>query len=190
MSSVMLFLVAPCLLSCTSVLDPAGMTAPVVVSEICGNDAYTQHLHLDPRRNPAIVTNKTGYELLHLIEDIKNSIHSKFETPFFAIHGELDSIALKAGSEFVFKNAKTDLLYRKLHVAQGLKHEVIHEADPAGSKCRAMICEFLVEESKRTVVAGGKCLRRLLNHDILILMRFCLLLLDFAVSGVVVEVNP
>lgn len=41
-------------------MDPAGPTAPIIVSEICGNPEYTQTLHLDPRRNKPILTNKTG----------------------------------------------------------------------------------------------------------------------------------
>lgn len=141
--------VAPCLLSCTSVMDPAGPTAPIIVTEICGNPEYTQTLHLDPRRNKPILTNKTGFELYHLIEDLKRMIPQQFNIPFFAIHGEKDTIALKIGAEFVFKNSKTDLTQRKLYVAQDLKHEVIHEADPAGLKCRNMICEYFVEELKR-----------------------------------------
>lgn len=129
-------------------MDPAGPTAPIVVPEICGNDIYTQELHRDPRRNPALLTNKTAYEMFHLISDLRVSIPQQLDIPFFAIHGELDSIALKSGAEFVFKNAKTDLTKRKLFIAQGLKHEVIHESDPDGEKCRQMIVDYILEELK------------------------------------------
>lgn len=133
--------VAPCLLSITSRLDPAGPTAPIVVSEICANAEYLKELPGDTRRNPAIVTNKTARELFQLIEEIKGNI-SKLTIPFMCIHGGDDKVTLKNGAEFVFRHAGTDITQRRLLIISRLRHEVIHEADPAGSGARNEIVQF------------------------------------------------
>jgi acylglycerol lipase len=126
----------------TATLDPAGPCAPVVADEITSNKVVLQEMTQDPRRNAAVVTNRTAKVLLKLIRKAKAAIPN-IDIPIFCIHGEQDLIALKEGSEFVFANVKTPLIHKKLSILPGRKHEVFNEPSPHGEQAIAEVVQFI-----------------------------------------------
>lgn len=66
--------VAACLTSVTSVVDPQGSAAPLVVGEITSNPEELERIRKDPRRAQPYVTNKTAYELVKLIDSVKKEL--------------------------------------------------------------------------------------------------------------------
>jgi acylglycerol lipase len=136
---------ATCLLSCTSAMDPAGLAAPIIVNEIASDPEYMETMDKDPRRNPPIVTNKTAKEVIAMTKVAKECVPT-LNIPFLCIHGEADTIALKDGSEFIFKNAGTDITQRRLNIVHGAKHEVIHEKEPVGQESLQSIVAYFEEQ--------------------------------------------
>lgn len=66
--------VAVCLTSITSVLDPGGPAAPLVVEEISSDAEELERNRTDPRMAAPVVTNKSAYELVKLINEVKAEI--------------------------------------------------------------------------------------------------------------------
>jgi len=65
---------AVCLTSITSVLDPGGSAAPLVIDELSSDPEELERNRKDPRVAPAMVTNKSAYELVKLIAEVKEEI--------------------------------------------------------------------------------------------------------------------
>ena len=65
---------ALCLTSVTSVIDPAGPAAPLVVTEITSDPAELELIRRDPRQCPAVVSNKSAFELSKLIAAVKEEV--------------------------------------------------------------------------------------------------------------------
>ena len=65
---------AVCLTSVTSVLDPGGPAAPLVVGELTSDPVELEINAKDPRVAPPIVTNKSAYEVVKLIAAAKLEI--------------------------------------------------------------------------------------------------------------------
>jgi len=78
----------------------------------------------------------------------------RLEIPFFVFHGDHDMIALKKSSEYLYKNAKTDVLYRKIHIFPNAKHEVMREKEPLASNCMQMIVDYLEERFNSPIISG------------------------------------
>jgi len=146
---------AVCLTSITATLDPQGSAAPLLPSAVCSNEEVIQEMQEDNRRNPAYVTNKSAQQLLRMIRAAKEEI-THVEIPFFVFHGDQDLIALKSSSEYIFKHAKTNIMYRKLHIFPNAKHEIIREKDPLASECMQMIVSYFDEQYiAATTTASG-----------------------------------
>lgn len=129
----------------TSTLDPAGPCAPVVIEEITANAAVLADMKRDPRRNESFVTNKTAKELIQLIRLVKEEV-PKITLPIYCIHGELDMIALKKSSEFVFENVGTSAENKHLMIMKNLKHEVFNEPEPHGKESIMLVVNFIENE--------------------------------------------
>lgn len=134
--------VAVCLTNVTSVMDPGGPAAPLVMEEITNNEEVLALMHRDYRRNKPFVANQTAKVAITLIANVKKEV-PKMKMPFLCIHGEQDHIALKSGSEFIFKNAGTDIPDRKLHIVLNLKHEVFNEPAPKGQECIDYVVDYI-----------------------------------------------
>lgn len=65
---------AVCLTSVTSVLDPGGPAAPLVIEELTSDPAELEINAKDPRVAPPVVTNKSAYEVVKLIAAAKQEI--------------------------------------------------------------------------------------------------------------------
>jgi acylglycerol lipase len=135
---------ALCLTSVTSVLDPRGPCAPLDTTAVTSDPYEMEDIKKDPRRGKAVIANKTAKELLSLIVKCKDEV-PRIALPFLCLHGADDQIALKSGSEFIFKNAGTELAQRRIHIFPGLKHDVFHELRPHGPESIAMVVSFLDE---------------------------------------------
>lgn len=135
---------AVCLTSITATLDPRGVAAPLAASAVCSNDVFLKEIEQDPRRNQPYVTNKTAQQVLRAIRAAKEEV-KRLTVPFFVFHGDLDQITLKQSSEYVFKNAATNVIYRKIHIFPNAKHEVHHESEEIASACMQMIVDYYDE---------------------------------------------
>jgi acylglycerol lipase len=65
---------AECLTSVTSVIDPGGPAAPLVVQDLTSDAAELEINRTDPRVAPPVVTNKSAYEVVKLIAAAKKEI--------------------------------------------------------------------------------------------------------------------
>jgi alpha-beta hydrolase superfamily lysophospholipase len=65
---------AICLTSVTSAVDPRGAAAPLVLEEITSDPDELERIRKDPRLAPPIVTNKSAYEVVKLINATKAEI--------------------------------------------------------------------------------------------------------------------
>lgn len=133
-----------CLTSVTAAVDPRGMAAPLDITAISSDPDELDVIRRDPRRGMSYVTNKTARELLLLIDQVKQEV-PRIALPFLCIHGSEDQIALQASSEYIFKNAGTDITQKRLHIFPGLKHECFHELRPQGPESIAMVVDFFNE---------------------------------------------
>lgn len=134
----------------TSSLDPAGPCAPVVLEEITANNAVLADMIRDPRRNESIVTNKTAKELIQLIGLVKEELPN-ISLPVYCIHGELDMIALKKSSEYIFEHIATPATDKHLMIIKNLKHEVFNEPNPHGQESIKLVVDFVEKEFSKQI---------------------------------------
>lgn len=132
---------ARCFTGVNAAISPTAPAAPLDTNAITSDPDILDEIRSDPRRGKPYVMNKTGKELLSLINICKTEV-PHITLPFLCVHGSDDTIALKEGSEFIFKNAGTELAQRKLHVFPGLKHEVFREVPPYCTESINMVVEF------------------------------------------------
>jgi len=120
---------------------PTGDLAPVVLEEVTSSREEQDILLQDPRRYDKQIMNKTGYELLQMIAEVRQ-IAPSIVVPFYCIHGEKDIIATTAGMEEFFDLAGTDASLKIKEVFPNLKHEVIHEVEPHAKVCIDKIVQY------------------------------------------------
>lgn len=60
--------------------------------------------------------NKTGFEVLKMIEEVKENVHTNVSVPFLALHGEDDELTYPEGTYFVHKNAGTPDEHKRMEI--------------------------------------------------------------------------
>ncbi len=87
-----------------SLINPA---APTFLDKLCTDPDYLNRYLRDPRIYVGSTKNKTAYEVLMMIEDVKKIIPD-FDLPFVCLHGSEDQCALAKGTELFYRLSRTD----------------------------------------------------------------------------------
>ena len=61
----------------------------------------------DPHRYAGEIMNKTGYEVLQMLGQVKEHGPNNISMPLFAIHGADDELCYPSGSEWIHQQCKT-----------------------------------------------------------------------------------
>jgi len=60
--------------------------------------------------------NKTGFEVLKMIDEVKENVSTNLTVPFLALHGEADELTYPEGSHFIHANAGTPIEHKRVEV--------------------------------------------------------------------------
>ncbi len=146
---------AACLTSVTAAIDPAGPAAPLDPRDVSADPEWLKTMSQDPRRNKPFVPNKTAQQLLRMIKAAKEEV-PRITIPFLCFHGSADEVIYKESSEFIFKNAGTDITQRRLHIFEGAKHECFHDVEPYHEESLSMIIDYFNEQYEAVTPVKGR----------------------------------
>jgi len=133
---------ANCLLGCTGAIDPRGMAAPIILDDLTSDVDHLAWMQRDIRRCKPIIMNKTGAELLKMVNDAKEAV-PRMKLPYMCLHGQDDRITLPKSSEFIYKNSGTDITQRKIELIPKARHECYHEISSIRLDSIRMTVEYL-----------------------------------------------
>ncbi|KAJ1413742.1 Alpha/Beta hydrolase protein [Ochromonadaceae sp. CCMP2298] len=131
--------------SITAAVDPGGLAAPLQSSGLTHDEGELETNRLDPRMCPPLVTNKAAYELVQLLAEVKVQL-PLVTVPFLCMHGAEDTVALPKGSEYIYKNAGTDITQRQLLIIPNARHEPFHETKKMREDAVRSVVDYLVKQ--------------------------------------------
>ena len=128
-------------------MDPAGIAAPLLQSEITSDEKELIKLKNDKRMGPSNVSNKSAYEILKLVADAKVELPN-VKVPFLVIHGDIDQISLIEGGQYLYDNAGTSGDNKQIIVIANGKHELLHEVTEIKSVAMISIVNYFENQFK------------------------------------------
>ena len=133
--------IAVTLTSILASMDPSGIAAPLLQSEITSDEKELMKLKNDKRMGPSNVSNKSAYEILKLVADAKVEL-SNVKVPFLVIHGDIDQISLIEGGQYLYDNAGSSSNKKQIIVIANGKHELLHEVTEIKSVAMIAIVNY------------------------------------------------
>ena len=129
-------------------VDPKGAAAPILLEELTSDEGEKQVILKDRRRVECDIMNKTAYEVLRMIDEVKSTLPT-IKVPFHAIHGAVDMVALSMGSEYLMTHTGTAAHEKSLKVYPRLKHELFHEDAVSREQAIADVVMYLEQQHSR-----------------------------------------
>lgn len=129
-------------------IDPTGAAAPILLEELTSDEEERQMIVKDRRRVECDIMNKTAYEVLKMIDEVKSSL-PQITVPFFAVHGAVDKVALSTGSEYLMMHTGTPAELKSLKLYPRLKHEMFHEDSVSREQAIADVVAYLEQQHGR-----------------------------------------
>lgn len=129
-------------------LDPQGAAAPILLEELTSDEGEKMMILKDRRRVDSDIMNKTAYEVLKMIDEVKTTL-PVITIPFYAVHGAVDKVALSIGSEYLMTHTGTSAHEKSLKVYPRLKHELFHEDLVSREQAIADVVMYLEQQHSR-----------------------------------------
>jgi len=91
-------------------LDQKGAAAPIFEDALTSDPEQLRYHHIDPYIFPGAIMNKTAFETLKMIDEVKKVI-PQIKVPFLCIHATEDTISLMKGSQFISKSITLQFIF-------------------------------------------------------------------------------
>mmetsp|Transcript_23837 Transcript_23837/g.34962 ORF Transcript_23837/g.34962 Transcript_23837/m.34962 type:complete len:371 (-) Transcript_23837:116-1228(-) len=135
--------VAGCLTGCLASCAPTGPAAPILLDGITSDRRQQQILLNDNLRYGGEIMNKTASEVLKMIHHARETLPT-ITLPLLCIHGQDDTVALPDGSQVIYDLAGTPAKHKTVEIIANLRHELLHEVQPASEQCLNRIAQYLL----------------------------------------------
>jgi acylglycerol lipase len=132
---------APHITQLLASVSPKGNAAPIVFDAITSWEHGREILLKDSRRYDGEIMNKTAYELIKCIIEVKKELPN-IKVPFMCLHGSADTICLPKGSEYMMKNTGTDKDQKSYVILPDLMHDVFNEIPPHGNDAMVRVLNY------------------------------------------------
>jgi len=133
--------VAPYITGLLASASPQGNAAPIVFNEVTSWEHGREILLKDSRRYDGEIMNKTAYELIKFIIEVKKELPN-LKVPFMCLHGSADTICLPKGSEYMMENTGTDKDQKSYILLPNLMHDVFNEIPPHGNDAMIRVLNY------------------------------------------------
>ena len=88
-------------------VNPHGAGAPIIMDQLTDDEMEMTKIQTCPRHITEDVLIQSGVEFKLLAADVEAQVKDLLNVPFYAIHGDKDTVAQPKGSQFIFDNCST-----------------------------------------------------------------------------------
>lgn len=88
-------------------INPHGAGAPIIMDQLTDDELEMNKIETCPRHITEDVLIQSGVEFKLLVADVKAHVKDRLNVPFYAIHGDKDTVAQPEGSQYIFDHCST-----------------------------------------------------------------------------------